>query len=596
MPRYNPNMGAQRGISFSRGMALAATALFIAGSIGLEASQGKLRKNQGKLRQAPLSSSSAQVKKLGTATFNPQALTVVTQSRIAFRPKLLTSTGAVGGQPVDPATRVTLPGGKTARADELVEGTNGLERTLNDLGYSLYTNENDKTTPIVRLQSHYADLSIQANDLRAMGGMKGAQPVSLSRDVSAELATFDTKTPVLKTTVPGATKIQTPAMATTTASVNPAVSSGQTKGGKKKQGGAQTATVQKSGRTAVNLGTTANPASASSSKSPTPPDFVTIDKSVDLFDKTYGDPDWFSIDFDAGLTKKATMKVRKVTANADIKATLMGKSITLFHAKAEAGGKKDYGAETMPGLGGSSGGLGPRGGRRGAGGGGSTSSSSSSESIRVLEATCLGDDLISPVDRTDAGKSRQVINGKSVNWEYSVRIPIIPSVSAVGTIGARGSLGCTLVSDANPEDGEIKIKPSIDTSVYAEVGISVGFFVASVEGGLGCTLKLLDYDLDISAGVAITRTNIGDTTYIAAATPISVSHNFETLSGRLYGFVRVSYWLPFKTREKTLWDGNLINWNGFTDSRVLYSENSDAAILGQSNIPMKTMKVPGSGG
>lgn len=553
----------------------------------------------------------SQAVKLGIAPFNTSKLAVIAKTKKRFQPKLLTSNGNASGSPVDPNLKVDVGGGKQKSAGDLLNGTNELERNLNDLGYSLYDDENDVKTPIVKLQSKYANLEAQASDLRSLGGMKGATPIKTNRNISNELVQVDVKPPKVQPTMPGATPIPASSSSAATSvakqstTLNPAVggtatlnpssspeNSGGKKGGKKNKKNnnqAPTNAVGGSSQLVKKGNVTATVVM--------PPTIVKVDKTVTLFDKTYGDTDWFAIDFDSKLTKKADMKLRKVTANADIKAYLIGKSISLFHAKAEAGATKDFTQESMVPLTPTRPGSRPplNRNRPRTGGSSSSSSSSSDQSIRILEASCLGDDLISPVNRTDSGQSKKTVASKSVNWEYSVKIPIIPTVNAVGTIGAKGSLGVDLITKADSEDAEISIVPWVKTSIYAEAGVEVSIIVASVEGGLGAELTLLNYDLDISAGVAISRTNINDKTYIAASTPIQVVHNFETLSGRLYGFARVKYWVPFKTHEKTLWEGNLIKWNGFTDSRTLYSENTDSVVIGESNIPYKEIKT-GAGG
>ncbi|HLO98636.1 MAG TPA: hypothetical protein VK171_08585 [Fimbriimonas sp.] len=477
----------------------------------------------------------AQTKKMGVVKVPTTSLKVTTKPKLTFAPKALTENGRPNGKPVDPNFVVNLPG-KNAKASELVDGTNELEKQLNDLGYSLYTNENDTESPIVPATGAVKGLQNQASSLRAAGGMKGATMPTITRDISKELVTVRSTQSEL-----GPDKSST--------KLNPALT-----------GGAQRA----------NVATT-----------------VVIPKVVNkkdvLFDKHFGDPEWFAVDFDSSLTRHADMKLRKVTALSNIKATLLGKTVTLFHAKAEAGGNRDLGAAIVPSGPGRRPGLGNN--RL------SSSSSSSSDGFITLEANLLGDDLFSPVSQSTNSKVKKNIASKSLGWEYSIHIPVIPAVNVVGTIGAKGSMDLNLKAEADSAGGEISVVPSFKTSIYAQAGVEVNLIVAAAEGGLGAELTLIDYEIDISAGVSPSVVNVGDDSYYSAVTPVLVKHSLNTLSGRVYGYAKVSYWLPFKTREKTIWKDDLFKWSGFTDSRTLLSEGTEGVIIGKS--PMKLVSISG---
>lgn len=544
--------------------------------------------------QALGTSKPVQVKNLGPVAVSESKLTIEKKPAKTFHRKYLTTTGLLGAEAVSPATMVDTPNGKL-KATDLLDGTNSLESTLTGLGASLYDNENDTKTPLVKLNPVVLNLNSQATHLAQLGGMNGAKPIVTTRDVSAEINSVRSN-PLTFNGSKNSPKASLPSSGAT-ASINPNVSippptstggssgtrppAGQIKGGGKK-GGKKGGTL--GSQAAGNLGVATSGTAAATIVIP-----QTIDKKYTLLNESYGDPDWFSIDLDASMTKHADMKLRKITANADINAFLIGKKMSLFHAKVEAGGTRDLSATNTPG--GIQPPSGPRGFGQRAGGGrrGSTSSSSSrssNQAITTMEASLVGDDLFSPVSKTASGKTKKNLTGRNVNWEYSIKIPIIPTVNAVGTVGVKGSMGVDLIVDSDSSGGEITLKPNFDTAIYAEGGVEVSLIVASVEGGLGAEMTLLDYDLNISAGVTPALTNIGSETYYAASTPITVSHTMESLSGRVYGFARVSYWVPFKTHEKTLWDGNLFKWNGFTDSRTLLSENTEAVVIGKSPIPM----------
>lgn len=471
----------------------------------------------------------AQVRNLGLTKMPATSVKITTKPKLTFVPLALTENGKPNGKAVDPNLVVNIPG-RNAKASDLVAGTNALEAQLNDLGYSLFTKENDSETPIVPVTGNVKGLQSQATALNSLGGMKGAMMPKTSRDISKEIVTVRSTPSEL-----GPDRFST--------KVRPGLSTGT----------ASTATV----------GTVVIP--------------KVVNKKSVLFDKHFGDPEWFAVDFDSSLNRQADMKLRKVTALANIKATLLGKTVTLFHAKAEAGGKRDLAAIR---------GIAPPPGTSGGGG-----SSSSNESILTLEAELLGDDLFSPVSQATNGKVRKSIENKSIGWEYSIHIPVIPAVNVVGTIGAKGSMGLVMKSEADPNGGEISVVPSFKTSIYAQAGVEVNLIVASAEGGLGAELTLIDYELDISAGVSPSLVNIGDDSYYSAVTPILVKHSLNTLSGRVYGYAKVGYWLPFKTREKTIWKDDLFKWNGFTDSRTLLSEGTEGVIIGKS--PMKLVTISG---
>lgn len=486
--------------------------------------------------------SAIQVKKVGTAKLSESAIRVVAKPKLTFTPLALTENGKPNGKAVDPNLVVRTSSGN-AKSKDLLDGTNALEQSLNNLGYSLYSNENDKDTPIVPVDAVVKGLSSQATALKTLGGMNGFAMPKSTRTVSKELSNAKVSTQ----------------------DFNPATGSS-----KAPPGGIGVATRP---------GASFNPALVGTK---TVVMIKTVDKKNTLFDKSFGDPEWFAVDFNSGLTRHADMKKRQVTAHADIKATLLGKTVTLFHAKAEAIGTKDLGA-VMVATGSIPGGNPPK-----TGGG----SSSSSDDVQItLEAELLGDDLFSPVSQKKSGKVKRSITNKSVGWEYSIHIPIIPAVNIVGTIGAKGSMGLNLVADADSTGGEISIVPSFNTAIYAQAGVEVNLLVVSAEGGLGAELTLIDYELDISAGVTPSIVNINDDSYVSAVTPILVKHTLNTLSGKVYGYAKIEYWVPFKTHEKMLWKGDLFKWSGFTDSRTLLSEGTDGVIIGKS--PMKLVSFSG---
>lgn len=505
-------------------------------------------------------------KKLGTATLAPTALRIVTKPKLRFRAKPLVDSN---GRTVDPNSTVSIPGGR-AKASDLMDGTNALEAQLNDLGYSIYENENDAETPIVPVRPVTADFNAQATELRRTGGMNGvAMPPAR---LNVELKVKDAK---------------------------------------------EKPVDHKSNNVQPKV----------------------VDDSITLFKKSFGDKDWFAVDFDSDVQRHGDMKERKLTARADVKATLIGKSLTIFHAKAEVGGNKDLNASmnlgpgkptpqgpstpTAPGKDGNAGkkGKGKRGGqlarpapvpvqpktapkaqtgqgvrKRKKGKGDLLESGSSSfcatgtpSGFMTLEARLLGDDLFPPVSKSTSGTAKRNLASKPMNWEYSVHIPIIPAVNAVGTIGAKGTFNLDVVLNADSLGGDIHVVPNFKASIYAQVGIEVNLFVASVEGGLGANLTLIDYKLDISSGISAAIVEKKGKSYYAVVRPTEVRQTLNTLKGNLYGYAKVGYWVPFKTHEKMLWKGDLFAWSGFTDSRTLYSDDPEPVIIGDS--AMKVMKL-----
>lgn len=507
-------------------------------------------------------------KKLGTTTLSASALKVITKPKLRFQAKPLVDSN---GRSVDPNTRVNIQGG-TAKAGDLVDGTNQLEAQLNDLGYSLYEKENDAESPIVPLKSVTADFAGQATDLRKAGGMNGVSMPPMKLDASVSVKSAKEKPVSHKGN-----------------NVQPKV----------------------------------------------------VDDDLTLYKKSFGDRDWFAVDFDAGVSRHGDMKVRRLTANADVKAYIIGKSLTIFHAKAEVKGTKDLdaantlgtgprpigGTPTTPSSGGKGGkkGKGRKGGgvatpppspnlqpttptprqqaqptrvprkkKKGKGGGTAiieppSCGAAAGTGSMTLEARLLGDDLFPPVNKTSSGTAKRNLASKPMNWEYSVHIPIIPAVNAVGTIGAKGSFNLDVVLNADSLGGDIHVVPSFKASIYAQVGIEVNLLVASVEGGLGAELTLIDYKLDISSGISAAIVEKRDKSYYAVVRPTEVRQTLSTLKGSLYGFAKVGYWLPFKTHHKMLWKGDLFAWSGFTDSRTLYSDDPEPVIIGNST--MKVMKL-----
>ena len=541
-----------------------------------------------------------QVKNLGPVAVAESNLKIIKKPAKTFRKKYLTTDGTLLGQPLTPGTKVQTPNGNL-NASDLLDGTNSLESTLNGLGSSLYDDENDTKTPLVKIEPVTLDLNAQASKLSSLGGMKGATPIKATRDVSAEINSVRSN-PLVFNGNGKSPKATLPKGTSATVNPNVTISGGGSSGtrppvggstGTRPKGGGKTGTGRGPGRFPNQVPRIENTGTVAAATAVIP---QTIDKKYTLLNESYGDRDWFSIDLDASLTKHADMKLRKVSANADIAAYLIGKKMSLFHAKVEAGGTRDLGASnTMLTPGGPQNPTRPGGRRAGQRNSGS-SSSSSNQSITTMEASLVGDDLFSPVSKTTSGRTKKNLTGRNVNWEYSIKIPVIPTVNAVGTVGVKGSMGIDLIVNADSSGGDITLMPNFDTSIYAEGGVEVSLIVASVEGGLGAEMTLLDYDLRFTAGVTPAITNIGDDSYYAASTPIEVTQTMESLSGRVYGFAKVSYWLPFKTHEKTLWNGNLFKWSGFTDSRTLLSEDTEAVIIGKSPIKIATVNSSVFGG
>ncbi|WP_309711147.1 hypothetical protein [Armatimonas sp.] len=288
------------------------------------------------------------------------------------------------------------------------------------------------------------------------------------------------------------------------------------------------------------------------------PETFQREKSVAL---ELGSNEWFAVGLQAGVAVKGAGDERVARASADLNATILGNNASLVHGLVEA---KDT-RRLFTGR--------PR--------------------IRIpgsryklhAEVSVLGVDLIAPIDQAGDTLSLTQTYSKAIDFRYDIEIPIIPGISAVGTIGAHGEGGLKVGISADASSGlSFGVSPFITSTVFAEASVAVGFPIAKIEGGVGANLTLVNYQIDFTAAMQPTIESHKGIAHHAIRTPLQVSHSLTALQGNVHAFVRLGYWSPtftdpFRIKRKTLWDADLFSWEGFKESGVIASFGDDPVLL-----------------
>lgn len=175
-----------------------------------------------------------------------------------------------------------------------------------------------------------------------------------------------------------------------------------------------------------------------------------------------------------------------------------------------------------------------------------------------LEVTALGDDLFPTIDKRGKAPFPVVENDQSITVDESVKIPVVElgPFSLNVTLGFHGQAGIRYGVYLTPASLQARFMPYLETSAYGQVGLNVWVLV-SIEAGVGARLTLLnDYlPLCVTAGIGFDQPQpYFYYEYYALNT-------FESLSGEIYVYVTVDYYIDSDT-----WKWTIFSWDGFQNN------------------------------
>jgi hypothetical protein len=184
------------------------------------------------------------------------------------------------------------------------------------------------------------------------------------------------------------------------------------------------------------------------------------------------------------------------------------------------------------------------------GGASTPTTSGSTEPLRAnASARVLGNDLFPPIDVSHASTITKE-GGASIGVDKSRPFSVgIGPVSLSMKAGFAGSAGFQYGLYLTPLNLRAKAYPFVRTNGYMQVGGSL----VIAEAGVGGNLVFLNEDLNIDSRLAIVPVN-GRPYYSWGS---SAYNELTALSGNLYAYVTVDYWLDSKT-----WRWNIFSWSG----------------------------------
>lgn len=189
-----------------------------------------------------------------------------------------------------------------------------------------------------------------------------------------------------------------------------------------------------------------------------------------------------------------------------------------------------------------------------------------------LKVTALGDDLFPTIDKTGTAPFPAVENDQSITVDESVKIPVVElgPFSLNVTLGFHGQAGIRYGVYLTPASLQARFMPYLETSAYGQVGLNVWVLV-SIEAGVGARLTLLnDYlPLCVTAGIGF------DQPQPYFYYEYYAQNTFESLSGEVYVYVTVDYYIDSDT-----WKWTIFSWNGF---------RNDGYVIGPAsyNVPIR---------
>ncbi len=172
-----------------------------------------------------------------------------------------------------------------------------------------------------------------------------------------------------------------------------------------------------------------------------------------------------------------------------------------------------------------------------------------------LRVTALGDDLFAPIDRRGKGSIPVVEDDQNISVDESIKIPVVElgPFSINVTLGFQGRAGIRYGIYLAPGSVQAKFMPYVETSAYGQAGLNV-WVVVDIEAGVGARLTLLNDYLLLSAigGIGF------DQPQPYFFYEYYAQNTIETLSGEIYAYVTVDYYIDSDT-----WKWTIFRWDGF---------------------------------
>lgn len=178
------------------------------------------------------------------------------------------------------------------------------------------------------------------------------------------------------------------------------------------------------------------------------------------------------------------------------------------------------------------------------------------EMYASLKVTALGDDLITPIDKKGRGSLEIAVGDESVGVDESIKIPVVSlgpfSINVI--LGFQGRAGVRYMGYLTPASLQARFMPYVEARAYGEAGLNVFLLIVDIEAGVGARLTLLADYLTICAiaGIGFDK---ADPYFFYE---YYVKNTVDTLSGEIYAFVRVDYWI-----DSDEWRWAIFKWDGF---------------------------------
>ena len=153
---------------------------------------------------------------------------------------------------------------------------------------------------------------------------------------------------------------------------------------------------------------------------------------------------------------------------------------------------------------------------------------------------------------------------KGLDFSTSFPIPIGPFDVEV-TIGARGEAGFQYSLSLDPWSVSLGGGPFVHSSIYAQAGLNV----VIAEAGVGVTLTLVSWDMNVGGYTAIGWMN-----GLYVVDELYADHTLDMLSGSLYVYLKVFYPCldPWPDICSDQFQDNVFAWNGFHYDSVIFDQ------------------------
>ena len=436
--------------------------------------------------------------------------------------------------PIAPNTILTLPDGRKFEADKYYAELNDVEKGLNDLGYSLRTMPNDLV-----LQKSVIDtvkFAQQSKQIKSVGPQLA--PAVLEQRFGAKIVAPDGQKMLMAGDLTGA-NIQAISARTAGKSLDftnnelklvPQAQIANREGTvAEREGGVNPnikATIKVGPRIIGGVGTLLKPPKKFHKEQNWGWGWGNNTFAADISGNLVADGKADQLPAITEAAIAASNSEYSLSASARAGGKVLGKSVTLFDANAKF--------------------LAPA---------NASKSLNASSRIQVLGVTVynLNQNLPSSWEKHDTFS-------KTLRYGVPFYIPIGP-IMVGGEIGVQGDAGLRYNISMNRTGVGGGVGPYINTSVYGEIGLSIGIAGA----GVGAQMTLMNAGLDLNAAVRLTW--YGSWIFWQN---FYIGYDLKMLEGNVYAYVYV--YVPrwgIPPWEKKQWNHNFFNWGGFREKGSL---------------------------